>query len=171
MANDILILDDRSTGDERANSGATWRLVTDGVMGGRSSGQLAAEHIDGRDCLRLRGDVSLENNGGFVQMALDIDTDSARTLLDRNGIELDVYGNGETYNLHLRTTDLWLPWQSWRATFTAPAGWQTVRLPFADFSAYRTGKTLRLDRLERIGLVAIGRAFTADLCVARVALY
>ena len=46
-----------------------------------------------------------------------------------------------------------------------------MRLPFADFSAYRTGKTLRLDRLERIGLVAIGRAFSADLCVARVAFY
>ena len=171
MANDTLILDDRSTGDHRANTGTAWRLVTDGVMGGRSSGQMTAEHLDDRDCLRLRGDVSVENNGGFIQMALDIDTDTARRVPAYTGIELDVYGNGEPYNLHLRTADLWLPWQSWRTTFTAPAGWQTVRLPFAGFSAYRTGKTLRLDRLERIGLIAIGRAFTADLCVARVALY
>ena len=171
MANETLVLDDRSTGDEHANTGATWRLVTDGVMGGKSSGQLTVQRFDGRDCLRLQGDVSVANNGGFIQMALDIDADSARPVPDYTGIELDVSGNGEAYNLHLRTSDLWLPWQSWRTTFTAPAGWQTVRLPFNGFSAYRTGKTLSLDRLERIGLVAIGRAFTADLCVARVALY
>jgi hypothetical protein len=171
MANDTLVLDDRSTGDDRANTGAAWRLVTDGVMGGRSSGQLTLERIDGRDCLHMRGEVSVENNGGFIQMALDIDTGSAARVPDYTGIELDVFGNGEAYNLHLRTTDLWLPWQSWRTTFTAPANWRTVRLPFAGFSAYRTGKTLRLDRLERIGLVAIGRTFTADLCIARVVLY
>jgi hypothetical protein len=171
MANDTLVLDDRSTGDNRANTGAAWRLVTDGVMGGRSSGQLTLERIDGRDCLHMRGEVSVENNGGFIQMALDIDTGSAARVPDYTGIELDVFGNDEAYNLHLRTTDLWLPWQSWRTTFTAPANWRTIRLPFAGFSAYRTGKTLRLERLERIGLVAIGRPFTADLCIARVVLY
>jgi hypothetical protein len=51
------------------------------------------------------------------------------------------------------------------------ARWQTIRLPFTEFSGYRIGKKLDLTRLERIGLVAIGRAFTADLCIAKLALY
>ena len=57
---------------------------------------------------------------------------------------IDVYGNDETYNLHLRTADLWLPWQSYRATFQAPASWQTVQLPFVEFSPYKTSKALDL---------------------------
>ena len=32
-------------------------------------------------------------------------------------------------------------------------------------------KKLDLEHLERIGLVAIGRAFSADLCIAEVRLY
>jgi len=71
----------------------------------------------------------------------------------------------------LRTDDVWLPWQSYRASFLAPARWQTVRLPFAEFSGYRIGKKLDLKGLERIGIVAIGRAFAADLCIAELALY
>jgi D-alanyl-D-alanine dipeptidase len=66
---------------------------------------------------------------------------------------------------------LWLPWQSYRATFQAPASWQTVQLPFAGFSPYKTGKALDLTKLERIGVLAIGRAFTADLCIGRVGFY
>ena len=84
---------------------------------------------------------------------------------------LDVYGNDEVYNLHLRTADIRLPWQSYRASFTAPAGWHSVRLPFAEFEGYRISAPLDLERLERIGIVAIGRAFMADLCVASLALY
>ena len=44
-------------------------------------------------------------------------------------------------------------------------------LPFDQFTGYRIGKKLDLKHLERIGLVAIGRAFTADLCFAQIGLY
>jgi hypothetical protein len=46
-----------------------------------------------------------------------------------------------------------------------------VRLPFDQLTGYRIGKKLDLEHLERIGLVAIGRDFTADLCVAEIGLY
>ena len=71
----------------------------------------------------------------------------------------------------MRTDDLWLPWQSYRATFQAPARWQTMQLPFAEFSAYRTRKPLDITALQRIGVVAIGRAFSADLCIGRLGFY
>lgn len=171
MADDELIIDDRGTGDHRSALGTSWRLVTDSVMGGVSNGQLTLDTIDGKACLRLRGDVRLDNSGGFVQAALDVKGANALDASGYRGVLLEVYGNAEEYNVHLRTDDVWLPWQSWRASFKAPAGWHTVRLPFAEFTGYRIGSPLNPGRLERIGIVAIGRAFKADLCVARLALY
>lgn len=48
---------------------------------------------------------------------------------------------------------------------------QTIELPFATFERYRSVIGLHTDRLRRIGIVAIGRDFEADLCVHRLALY
>jgi hypothetical protein len=171
MAVDLLIIDDRRSGNLDSTLGTSWRMITDGVMGGVSSGTLMLASVAHRDCLRLQGDVRQENNGGFIQAALDIEKTAAADASAYTGMVMDVYGNDEAYNLHLRTGDLWLPWQSYRATFQAPASWQTVQLPFAEFSPYKTSKALDLTELERIGVVAIGRAFAADLCIGRIAFY
>jgi Complex I intermediate-associated protein 30 (CIA30) len=117
----------------------------------------------------MRGDVSLENNGGFVQMALDLAPDGG--VVDAGawaGIELDVIGNDENYGLHLRTDAVERPWQSYRQSFRAGASWRTVQLAFADFVPHRIEVPLDIHRLRRIGLVAIGRAFAADLAVGGV---
>ncbi len=42
------------------------------------------------------------------------------------GSQLDVFGNGEEYGVHLRTDALTRPWQSYRQIFTARAEWRTV---------------------------------------------
>ncbi|MDT8283743.1 MAG: CIA30 family protein [Gammaproteobacteria bacterium] len=171
MADETLIIDDRSSGKLESTSGNSWRLITDVVMGGLSSGELSLATIDDKACLRLQGDVSLANNGGFIQAALDIGNTAAADASSYSGLFLEVYGNDQDYNVHLRTDDVWLPWQSYRASFRAPARWQTVRLPFDQFTGYRIGKELDLKHLKRIGLVAIGHAFAADLCVAKIGLY
>ena len=51
---------------------AEWEYVADRVMGGVSAGQMTQEMVQGRMATRLCGDVSLENNGGFVQIASDL---------------------------------------------------------------------------------------------------
>jgi hypothetical protein len=171
MANDDLIIDDRRSGDMTATLGGSWRLITDGVMGGLSSGEIAQDEIEGRGCLRLRGNVRLENRGGFLQAALDIQRTAAADASGYQGLLLEVFGNDRDYNLHLRTADVWLPWQAYRASFHAPPRWRVIKLPFQEFSGYRIGTQLDLKHLERIGLLAIGDEFAADLCVARVAFY
>jgi hypothetical protein len=171
MADDILMIDDRRNHGFESVLGSTWRLVTDEVMGGVSSGTMTLNTIEQRDCLSLTGDIRLENSGGFIQVALDLEDTVAADGSAYSGVLLEVYGNGEEYNVHLRTGDVWLPWQAYRASFTAPPRWQTVRLPFARFTGYRIGSSLDLKHLERIGLVAIGRTFAAELCVAKLALY
>ncbi|WP_438951327.1 CIA30 family protein [Porticoccus sp.] len=149
-----------------------WRLVTDGVMGGLSEGTLTRETIGNRLALRIHGRVSLENNGGFLQMALDLSAD--QTAVDGSawqGIELDVCGPVEEYAVHLRTTELSRPWQSYRQTFKVKPEWQTLRLSFNNFVAHRTEIPLNLDKLKRIGLVAIGREFEVDLALSGLRFY
>ena len=167
----MLVIDDRQSGDFHSLYGTSWRLVTDQVMGGVSDGQLTIDEAAGRSCIRLRGQVRLENRGGFLQAALDLSGGAGGAFSRYEGVLLDVYGNGETYNVHLRTTATRLPWQSYRASFQAPARWQTVRLPFSRFEPYRLDTPLDVSQVRRIGLVAIGRAFSADLCLGALALY
>jgi hypothetical protein len=167
----VMIIDDRSSGGYSAGEAGSWRLVTDNVMGGVSAGRLSVAEIDGRGCLRLHGKVSTENSGGFIQAALDLDTAQLRNASAYDGVVIDVYGNGESYNLHLRQDGLWLPWQAFRATFTASRQWQTHYLPFTEFQPHATRAVLKPDRLRRMGLVAIGRAFAADVCLGRIGYY
>lgn len=167
----LQIIDERNTGDYRATLGTEWRLVTDGVMGGVSSGKLLLEVKEGRHCLNLRGKVSLDNNGGFIQAALSLAPDGNYDASSFSGLLIDVYGNNQSYNIHLRTSDLWLPWQAYRQSFNATSEWQTYRLPFAGFDAYRTTTRLNVKKLKRIGVVAIGREFDADICIGRMAFY
>jgi hypothetical protein len=164
------LIDDRRSGTLQASNGKTWRLITDQVMGGVSRGNVQPDHVAGRPCLRLSGKISTERNGGFVQMALDLG-DPISDASGFDGIELQVYGNEEMYNLHLRTSDLWLPWQSYRTEFLAADHWQTLRAPFTALTPYRTHKKFDPRHLSRLGLVAIGREFDADLCVGQVRYY
>jgi hypothetical protein len=160
------VIDDLSRPPPIATIGSHWRLFTDQVMGGVSKGTVVRDAVAGRAAIRMHGNVSLENNGGFVQIALDFSPDGR--VVDASawsGIEVDVFGNGEEYGVHLRTDALTRPWQSYRQVFTACAEWRTVQLPFDNFVSYRTDVVLNTHRLLRIGVVAIGRAFTADLAL------
>jgi len=149
-----------------------WEFVADTVMGGVSTGAISTGTVDGRKATRLAGSVSLDNNGGFVQMAFDLKRSGAVfDASDWAGIELDVYGNEESYDLRLRTDDLSRAWQSYRAAFRAPACWTTVRLPFAGFLPHRTDAPFDPAHLRRIGVLAIGRVFEADVAVSAVRFY
>ena len=169
MASSDAVIDDLSVAHPRASHGSAWEMIADRVMGGVSNGTMRREVVRDREAIRLQGDVSLENNGGFLQIALDLAPDgSARDASNWAGIEIDVIGNDETYNLHLRTADVARPWQSYRQSFIARPEWRTVRLPFAEFEAHRIDTPLDRSTIRRIGIVAIGRAFHADIAISGV---
>ncbi|QJF50382.1 CIA30 family protein [Roseobacter ponti] len=144
-----------------------WELVTDGVMGGVSRGALTRSVEDGIEVARLTGDVSLDNNGGFLQMATDIDR-AAVTGQDIRGIELSVRGNDEEYEIRLRTDRLNRPWQSFRTIFTATPEWQTLRIGFDAFEPHRTDAPFHPAEIRRIGILAVGRSFRADIALREV---
>ncbi|WP_049785361.1 CIA30 family protein [Nitrosomonas sp. Is79A3] len=171
MLAEDLIIDDRTSDNLSSSLGTQWRLVTDQVMGGVSNGELTLDNYKGKNCLRMRGDVSTGRNGGFVQIALDLTQDASLDASAYAGIELSISGNNEHYNIHIRTTDLWLPWQSYRFSFKATPDWQIIRVPFVNLEAYRTTTKFYQDKLKRIGLVGIGRNFQADMCVSSIRFY
>ena len=47
---------------------SSWRYIADDVMGGISSGKVEFINIDGKSNALLTGNVSTENNGGFIQI-------------------------------------------------------------------------------------------------------
>ena len=149
-----------------------WEYVSDTVMGGMSTGGLRTEAYQGRSANVLRGDVLLDNNGGFVQIAADLNADGS--IYDAsawNGFELLICGNDTAYDFRLRTDALRRPWQSFRTDFMAPSTWQTVRLPFDQMIPHKTDAAFDPARLRRIGILAIGRAMRAEIAVAAVHLY
>jgi len=147
-----------------------WQSADDRVMGGDSIAHVEQKIEEDARLACLSGRVSLANRGGFIQMEWPVEP-SAFDLSSMSGVYLEVHGNGEAYNVHLRTRQLWLPWQSYRQTFNATQSWQTIYLPFSAFMGYKTSKPLEPAELSKIGIVAIGRAFEVDVCVRHLGLY
>ena len=105
------IIDDLSREPPMAATGSGWELVTDRVMGGVSEGTMVRAAVAGRPAILMRGEVRLENNGGFVQIALDLSPDGGAVDASAwSGLELDVFGDGAEYGVHLRTDALARPW-------------------------------------------------------------
>ncbi len=147
-----------------------WRFFTDGVMGGVSTGQAAFVSENGRTHVRMTGTVSTRNNGGFIQIRLDL-PDAAPE--DATGVRLIVRGNDQEYYIHLRTGGTRLPWQYYQAGFDVTGDWAEIRLPFAAFQP--SGRLLRpvprAIRLTSLGIVAYGRDHLADIEVQEVGFY
>ena len=168
---EAMLIDDFNDPGGLSRLGTPWRLVTDQVMGGVSTGRIAFEERKGRRCLCLYGDVSLDNNGGFIQVTLDLASEGTFDAGQYEGIRLVVRGRGESYNLHLKTADVQRPWQSYRSSFRPGLEWGEIQLPFSGFVPFRINGPADTHKLRRIGIVAIGVEFTAELCVAEIGFY
>ncbi|MBL8629089.1 MAG: CIA30 family protein [Rhodospirillaceae bacterium] len=166
-----MLLDDFSDPSGYSAIKSSWAGFTDRVMGGRSTGGARFDTVLGRRCLRLTGRVNT-NGGGFIQMAMDMEPGGkAFDASGTQGLELDVWSNGEAYNCHIRTTDVQWYEQSYRATFQSSAQWTTVRLPWSAFVPHGLKAPLNIKALQRIGLLGWMRDFDADLALARIALF
>ncbi len=137
-----------------------------------SNGGMRQETHQGRKASVLYGNVSLDKNGGFIQIACHLGVDEATfDASEWTGLELDVSGNGEQYDVRLRTDQLTRPWQSFRAEFTASQEWQTLRVPFDTFISHKTDAIFDPAQLRRVGILAIGREFKTHVAVAGMRLY
>ena len=74
-----MLIDDFSRTDLVSALGTEWRGVSDRVMGGVSQESVSRSVEGDRPSLHLQGDVRLENNGGFIQAALDLSSGGPNT--------------------------------------------------------------------------------------------
>lgn len=146
-----------------------WVSITDQVMGGISSARLENGQHGGSACTRLTGRTRLENNGGFVQMKLDIEP--AQALAGFRGLFLELCGPAHAYDLRLKTTQLEKPWQSFRGDLQVEPQWTRFLLAFADLQAHRTDAALDPSSIRSMAVVAIGEVFDVDVCVRRAGFY
>ena len=166
----VLVLDNL---DEpgKTTQGQSWSFFTDGVMGGISKGYVELKQIDKIPCYRMIGNVTTENNGGFIQIRSILNPPIK--INNYEGIYLKVFGNNKKYFLHLRTPFTMAPWQYYSFSFQVSNEWVEIKAPFVKFKKsnfYQPEKLLN-QNITSIGLVAGFANYQADICLAEIGFY
>jgi hypothetical protein len=171
-----LLLDDFSRSDGQSRVSTRWEGFTDRVMGGRSDMQARVEAMDDGRVLRMTGRVSLENNGGFIQVRLPLSPEGAFDAREYRGVAVTARAAGDhldQYFVHLRTDRTRLPWSHYEQKMPVTREWRRLELPFSDFEAQNMLGRAPPDvsRLRSVAVVAGKADFTADIQVRSIELY
>jgi peptide methionine sulfoxide reductase msrA/msrB len=149
-----------------------WEFITDDVMGGKSTGDMDMVEEDEDKMLHMSGKLSLENNGGFIQVRRPISEGSK--YFDASGyagVRVKVKGDGNEYAVHLRSRGTWLPWQYYEAKFQTTGQWQDIKIPFEQFKPYYLKRELNTSKLKTVALVALKEKFEPDIYLREIAMY
>ena len=143
---------------------SSWRYIADDVMGGISSGKVEFINIDGKSNVLLTGNVSTENNGGFIQIRKEL---KDINLSKADSIRIVARGNNEKYYIFLRTTGTILPWQYYSYEFNVKNEYNEFIMPIRDFkkSGMLLANQINPKKITSIGIVAYGRDHYVELYV------
>lgn len=147
-----------------------WSYLADTVMGGVSEGSAKFESSGSDKTIRLKGEVSTANNGGFIQVRSPVPSGLAK---GKTGIKLTVKGNGEQYYLHIRNSSTRLPWHYYQQDFATTTTWREIKLPFESFmkTSSLMRSVMKKNTIKTIGIVAYGKDHTADISVKSLEFY
>ena len=164
----LIIFISRSNGENILKDDFTneneWTYIADNVMGGISDGGVEFNLVDSNVYALLRGNVSTENNGGFIQIRRElknIDLSKAKS------IRVYARGNNEKYYIFLRTTGTILPWQYYSHEFTVNEEYNEFIMPIKDFKKSGTllAKQVNPKKITSVAIVAYGRDHVAEIYV------
>ncbi|QJR37233.1 CIA30 family protein [Gemmatimonas groenlandica] len=166
----VLRLDEFDAGPESMTR--RWSVFSDRVMGGVSHVRGVMTTAYGRYALHLTGDVSLEQNGGFLQAACSLGNPPGSGVDARGfrGVVLSVCGAPGSYFVHLRTADTRAPWQYYGAPLLVSHDWMQVMLSWDAFTPVSLATPLDVSCIVRIGIVAAKTAFHADVALSALGL-
>jgi len=142
-----------------------WQGVTDRVMGGVSN--LAIRHSDG--VFYMSGNVSTDNNGGFVRLSNRININSN----DFKGIKFKAKGNNETYEIHVTLKGLKIPpWSYFSQSFDVNDDWQEYEIFFKDLkrSSGFSASPMKAKNIRDLSIAGYGRDFKVDLAIKEIRL-
>ena len=127
-----------------------WQVVDDVVMGGRSKGKLELNE-NGNGV--FKGDVSIENNGGFSSIQLQLETKKTD---GKAAILLRLKGDGSDFQFRVKasTRDR----HSYIYNFKTSGDWETISIPLGNMSASFRGYSLQIpnfnhNKIEQIGVL------------------
>ena len=135
---------------EAEDSGKAWNSVNDDVMGGVSKGGFERTK---QGTLLFKGDISLENNGGFASIRSN---PKPMNLSGTKALAVRAKGDGRTYWIELRVKRQ-MRASSYRADFPTTEGkWQDAVIPIENFKLQAFGKLLpseplNLEEVESVG--------------------
>ena len=147
------------------NDPGNWSGVTDQVMGGVS--ELTIKHSDG--VFIMNGNVSTDNNGGFVRLSNRIDINSN----DFKGIRFKAKGNNETYEIHVTLRGLKIPpWSYFSQSFDVSDQWQEYEIFFKDLtrSSGFSAASMKAKNIRDLSIAGFGRDFEVDLAIKEMSL-
>jgi hypothetical protein len=133
------------------NSVDTWRVINDGVMGGRSSGGPRFEN----GVMVFEGRINT-NGGGFSSIRLDVE---AGLLAQADALSLRVKSDGRGYKMGFRTD---ARYRGRPISFQAPippteAGqWSDVRVPLDGLRASLFGRAIEGAQFDKSRIWEIG---------------
>jgi len=118
------------------NSRGTWWIINDGVMGGLSKSELV---ISDEGTAIFRGNVSLENYGGFSSTR---SSPRSFNLKGYRGLHIRIKGDGKKYQLRLQADNRFNGVAYQYSFNTQPSTWISVRAPFDEFIPAIRGRFL-----------------------------
>ena len=138
-----------------ANANVRWDVVNDSVMGGISNSQVLQN--DGN--LVFTGNVSLANNGGFASIRTPLDVKNQNI----TKIVLRVKGDGQTYQLRLRTNEYMDGAAYTRSFSTTKSEWLNIEFLPEDFQLTYRGRlleqqpTISFKEIKQLGFMIAGK--------------
>ena len=103
-----------------------WKIVNDGVMGGRSSGEFT-QTKDGNG--QFKGKVSLQNNGGFTSVRYAFET---KKIEGAKTVKIRLKGDGKSYQFRVKeqSTDQ----VAFKYEFQTTGAWELIEIPLAEMT-------------------------------------
>lgn len=146
----------------------SWQVVDDVVMGGKSLGQCTLNN-EGNGL--FKGDVSIENNGGFSSIRLNTNTIQTASY---EAILLHVKGDGTTFQFRVKRSTY--DRHSYVFNFETSGQWETITIPLNQMTPRFRGYSLDLpnfnqEPIEQLGFLKASKKNTAfQLEIKRISL-
>lgn len=119
---------------------SNWRIVDDGVMGGKSSGKFKINNA-GKGL--FYGEVSIENNGGFSMVQYRFET---KKVTNSSKVCIKLKGDGKNYQFRIKSNAL--EKHAYITSFTTTKTWQIIEIPFQNMYPAFRGRELDIPNYD-----------------------
>lgn len=150
---------------QNSDNNNSWYVYTDQVMGGKS--ELSANFEEG--VVKLDGEVTTKNNGGFVRLA------HRPNEINKNakGIKFKAKGNNEAYEVHVTLKGMKMPpWSYLSTSFDVNDQWNEYQILFSDLKKNgMMAASMKPKNIREISIAGYGRDFNVDLELKDIELF